>query len=80
MKQIKADSIKSQIIIACLDYLETNEDMHKSKAIDLLKELASHYNVFLNKQSKSDLKQSLRRFILNNEGYNTTLRALYFSL
>lgn len=80
MKQIKADSIKSQIIIECLDYLETNEDKHKIKAIELLKELASYYSVFLNKTGKSDTKQALREFIINSTGYNTNLRTLYFAL
>lgn len=80
MKQQKANSIKSKIIIECLDYLETSDNQHRLKAVELLKELASYYNVFLNKQPKADLKQSLRQFILNNEGYNTTLRTLYFAL
>lgn len=80
MKQIKAEAIKSQIIIECLDLLETGNDKHRLKALELLKDFASFYNVFLNKQSKADLKQSLRKFILNTEGYNTTLRTLYFAL
>ncbi len=80
MKQLKSEKIKSEIIIECLDYIETKDKAHKEKALELLKEFAKYYNVFLNKQNKFDLKTSLRKFILNTEGYNNTLRQLYFAL
>jgi hypothetical protein len=80
MKQSKADLIKSYLIIECLDFIDTKDSIHKEKAIGLLKELASYYNISLSKKNRASLKIALRKFIINNEGYITTLCGLYSSL
>ena len=80
MVNVKLDELKSIIIIECLDLLETNNVIHKNKAVNLLQKMANHYTVVLNNDKKTDLKLSLRKFILNEDGYNITLKRLYFAL
>lgn len=81
MKESAAHGIKSRIIVHVLDFLDTKEPEHKKKALEELSEYAKFYRVPLRRQVVSlDLKKTLRKFILNREGYITTLPNLYNSL
>ena len=80
MVRMKEEKLKGQIIIDCLDLLENGNEEHRINAIESIKEFAKLYSVVLNKDKKVGLKAALRQFIINKEGYNVTVRRLYFSL
>ena len=74
------DSVKGKIIIECMDFIESGNPIHKIKANKLLKVMINYYTVVVNNQGRKDLKISLREFILNENGYNLSLRNLHASL
>ena len=79
--QAQAEQCKSLVIIHCLDFLEIKVKEDKIEAIKHLKEFAKFYNIPLKRKLiKPDLKKSLRKFILNHEGYIETIPNLYNSL
>lgn len=76
-----AEHNKSKVIFHCLQYLDTFDAGHLEQAIENLRPFASFYSVPLNNnRTKPDLKKSLHRFILNEQGYNDTITRLYNSL
>lgn len=81
-KLSKANRIKSEIIVHCLDYLEKKDSQDKESAILKLPAFAKFYRVSLRKRATpaDNLKFDLRNFILNTKGYNETINPLYNSL
>lgn len=73
--------VKSEIIVAVLDYSEDGDNKYKTEAIQRIKIFAKFYNIPLSrKDTVQDLKKSLRQFILNYKGYQFTIQNLYNSL
>lgn len=80
-KQSKVQATKAQIIVHCLDFIENNDTKEKEEAIKKLIDYAKFYRISLRKrQTISNVKLHLRKFILNKEGYFNTLNPLYNSL
>ena len=80
MKQMTVNATKDEIIVSVFDYIETKAPVHSDKAVSLLSDLAKFYGIPLKKVAKIDLKRALRSFILNEQGYITTINQLYYSL
>ena len=75
--------LKYEIIVHVLDYIESKGEAkeHKLKAIPKLKELAKIYHIQIRrKNSITPVKNTLRKFILNKEGYSETIPNLTNSL
>lgn len=61
-------------------YIVYGEKEYKTAAINDLKEMYKHYNLFPSKVSEIETKEALKEFISNQKGYKITLNLLYYSL
>ena len=77
---MKVNNLKDNIIINVFDYLDIKNDDCKIIAIKDLKLFAKHYHVVLSKKTNIELKKAFREFIINKNGYNTTINNLYHCL
>jgi hypothetical protein len=76
-----SERIKSQIIIHVLDFIEHGEKEYRKQATEKIHEFAKFYTVPLKRKAMNpEIKEHLRKFILNIEGYMTTIPNLYNSL
>ena len=81
MKLNKAYSIKNNIIVNILNFIDTGQDKYSEKASEGLSILAKSYGVSLRRQErKQPIKPALIKFILNKEGYIETIPPLYNSI
>ena len=81
MKDSAARQTKSIIIVILMEYLEDNERAKVKLAIEELSKYAKFYKIPLRKKAVApNVKKHLKEFILNNEGYITTIANLYNSL
>ena len=73
--------VKNKIIVHILNFLDIKNPKYKDKAIELLTEYAKFRNVPLKrKDGLPKIKIHLGQFIINNEGYNTTINNIFNSL
>lgn len=74
------NATKDEIIVSIFDFMETKATIHRDKAVSLLSDFAKFYGIPLKKVAKIDLKRAFRSFVLNEQGYITTINQLYYSL
>lgn len=74
---------KAKIIISVIDFLD-NRSNNMLVAVEYLKKLAQFYGVTIKgaelKENQLPLKESLRKFIANQDGYLVTINQLYTSI
>ena len=77
----ETESVKAEIIVAVLDFIQDGKTEHKTNSIQLLKSFAKFHKVPLNKKTiVPDNSKFLRQFILNDKGYQFSIINLYNSL
>ena len=83
-QKVNQDAIsgpKRDVIIAVLKAMEEKPVIYNEQAIAALRGYAAFYRIPLrNKLVNLTLVQSLRKFIINDGGYNTTIVDLYNAL
>jgi len=68
--------LKDKIIVEVLDYYREKDEKLRQEILDNLLEFAKYYGVIIKKDNIFN-KKALRAFILNDEGYNKTIKDLY---
>ena len=72
--------MKDKIIHHTLMYIVYSKKEDKEIALSELKKMYKHFNMFPSKVPAIELKEALKMFIDNGQGYKITLNKLYYSL
>jgi Mor family transcriptional regulator len=81
MKDSLKHHLKSVIIVAILDLIDSDNSDKKKEVIEKLSEYAKEFKIPLRRKATvSNVKKHLREFILNREGYIVTIPNLFNSL
>lgn len=78
---MEIERLKNSLIVALFECYWGEFKSAKLKAIEILKELATYYNIPLkNLKRKIPLQVAIERFFTSGEGYVVTINELYTSL
>lgn len=80
--QETVNQVKADIIVHVLRVMEKPEPIIIATTIEQLRKYAMFYRIHLINipGNRPELNQSLRQFIVNGEGYSTTIKNLYNAL